>query len=288
MHNGNKITNIRDWRNLTVLREWYTPPEPTEKYLITFWRRVSDTYLIIYQETEYNYWDMPEYTWSTPTKPDEGWYSYTFIWWSPEIHSVTWHQVYLAQFEAVPIPTPGEDEILFSWENWTITHHISSGEIELNYTWSDSSITTRTMTIADRNVGASTYWTEGVDSSIYGDFYCWWATESWSGHAEEEDWGQQQSIAPSWYHIPTIDEWRILITLIWAITWASVLCSNMNSYCLMPYHWTQQNATWRYWSSSKAGYFPKCLKNENYYASSPYITDNYSSQTYFVRLFKDA
>lgn len=70
------------------------------KYTIA-WRDYNKSLL---DEQEVDYWATPVYAWETPTRT-----GYTFVWWTPEVATVTWNAVYTATYEAEPEPeTPGE------------------------------------------------------------------------------------------------------------------------------------------------------------------------------------
>ena len=70
------------------------------KYTIT-WKDYDNSML---DEQELDYWATPVYAWETPTRT-----GYTFIWWTPEIATVTENASYTATYEAEPEPeTPGE------------------------------------------------------------------------------------------------------------------------------------------------------------------------------------
>ena len=55
--------------------------------------------------------EMPQYTSTTPTRPDDGENIYTFIGWTPEIVPATEDAIYTATYEAVP-KTDGIDEAI--------------------------------------------------------------------------------------------------------------------------------------------------------------------------------
>ena len=78
------------------------------------------------------------------------------------------------------------------------------------------------ITIMDKNLGATEYlWqTPNNDALAYGDYYCWgWKTPfvTLPTNPNEEDWQQVQTIAPAWYHIPTINELIALVNMFTAV-----------------------------------------------------------------------
>ena len=60
---------------------------------------------------------LPEYKGTTPTKPADTQYTYTFSNWSPEIEVVTKSQDYLAQFNATPIDPSAINNVAAEYEN---------------------------------------------------------------------------------------------------------------------------------------------------------------------------
>lgn len=73
----------------TIYTATYTAT--VNKYTIT-WKDYDNSML---DEQEVDYWATPVYAWETPTRA-----GYTFIWWTPEVATVTWNAVYTATYEA--------------------------------------------------------------------------------------------------------------------------------------------------------------------------------------------
>lgn len=151
---------------------------------------------------------------------------------------------------AKPITTP-----------W-IYHNATLGLISLS---SDGS---NWITIADKNIGATS--TNVSSTNSYGNYYSRWAladrnwkTASW--YTMQQDWSLwTQSIAPSWFHIPTQSERTSIVTTMSSIIYISSLNYNYAmKYLLLPRAWqmldnsttvsyTEDSWWWYYWTSTKS------------------------------------
>lgn len=124
------------------------------------------------------------------------------------------------------------------------------------------------LTIADKNLGATT--SDVTSTASYWDYYSRWAKQnrnwqsaSWYTMKEDRSlWNQ--SISPSWCHIPTQAEWTSLVSTLSSILWVSSLNYNYAmKYLLLPRSWQMldswttiqyaETAWWGYyWSSTKS------------------------------------
>ena len=154
------------------------------------------------------------------------------------------------------------------WENWT--------------------------TFEDKNLWAST---AGTTSSSYWDYYCWWSTSNcnWqvtSSYTVQEDWSAwTQSIAKSWFHIPTTTEFTNLVSLYQNLTWKTT-SADLQSDLMFPLAWQKlaDNTTisyawtwWYMWAKEKT------WSNGYFFRIAQLNTGNNSAKTWFsVRLFKDS
>ena len=97
-------SNYATWeiKNLTLIAECdgSTPPQPTY-YTIKFKNWDGS----VLQSTQVEEGQMPQYTGTTPTKPDDSQYTYTFSGWTPQIVAATADATYTATFAATKLPT---------------------------------------------------------------------------------------------------------------------------------------------------------------------------------------
>ena len=107
------------WTPATWMVVWdqvYTATYETivNKYDITF---VDEDWTELKAAKEYEY-DTPAESIekpADPTKAADAQYTYSFAWWNPEVHNVTWAQVYTATYTS----TINKYEITFVNEDWT-------------------------------------------------------------------------------------------------------------------------------------------------------------------------
>lgn len=87
-------------RSMTYTGVVTAQPEVNKTYTVT-WKNYDDTVL----ETDYNVSSntIPEYNGSTPTKPSDDEYSYTFSYWSPKPRNLEGDMIYVARFKKTPI-----------------------------------------------------------------------------------------------------------------------------------------------------------------------------------------
>ncbi len=71
--------------------------EETNKYTI-YWQTWDNTIL---EKQEVEYGETPSYGGATPSRPQSGWYTYTFTGWAPEIVAATGDATYSATFDQV-------------------------------------------------------------------------------------------------------------------------------------------------------------------------------------------
>ncbi len=71
--------------------------EKTNKYTI-YWQTWDNTIL---EKQEVEYGAIPSYSGATPSRPQSGWYTYTFTGWAPEIVAVNGEATYTALFDQV-------------------------------------------------------------------------------------------------------------------------------------------------------------------------------------------
>ena len=82
-------------------------------------------------EEEFPYMETPVYHWETPSRDADAQYTYTFAWWTPEEHVVTWSQVYTAVYNKTL------NEYTVTWDvNWTKTMETYKYWKTPNFTWS--------------------------------------------------------------------------------------------------------------------------------------------------------
>lgn len=123
-------------------------------------------------------------------------------------------------------------------------------------------------TIADKNLWATT--SDVTSTASYWDYYSRWALQNrnWqsaSWYTMQEDrslWNQ--TISPTWYHIPTQTEWTSLVATLSSLLWISTLNYDYSmQYLLLPRSWQMTDSWttiqyaetswwWYYWSSTKA------------------------------------
>ena len=70
----------------------YIPREYTITFVDEDWTEL--------QSSDIEYWETPVYNGTTPSKEADAQYTYSFNWWNPSIHSVTWAQVYTATYSS--------------------------------------------------------------------------------------------------------------------------------------------------------------------------------------------
>ena len=98
-----------------------TPPQPTY-YTIKFKNWDGS----VLQSTQVEKGKMPQYTGTTPTKPSDSQYSYTFSGWTPQIVAATADATYTATFTATEIPS---EECADVNDTWLQTGGSGLGEI---------------------------------------------------------------------------------------------------------------------------------------------------------------
>lgn len=156
------------------------------------------------------------------------------------------------------------NNIIWPWVGITtpwIYHNQDLWLISLSSDW------TNWITIADRNIWATSC--DISDTRSYGNYYSRWATKdrNWksaSWYTMQEDWSSwTQSIAPTWFHIPTQAEWTSIITALSSITYNNSLTYyQAMQYLLLPRSWQMLDSEttikyaenswwWYYWTSTK-------------------------------------
>ena len=107
-------SNYATWeiQNLTLIAECEgsTPPQPTY-YTIKFKNWDGS----VLQSTQVEEGKMPQYTGTTPTKPDDAQYTYTFSGWTPQIVAATADATYTATFAATKLPTEDCTDVNATW-----------------------------------------------------------------------------------------------------------------------------------------------------------------------------
>ena len=115
----------------------------------------------------------------------------------------------------------------------------------------------------------------------------------------QEDRSQwNQSIAPSWYHIPTQAEWTSVVSVLSSLWISSLNYDAAMQYILLPRSWqmldssttvsyAETNGWWYYWTSSKSSSTAAYLLR----STSSVLNATWSAITFprwfTIRLFKD-
>lgn len=189
---------------------------------------------------------------------------------------------------------------VYIWTEWVnipwIYHSSDLWLISISSDWEDWT------TISDKNVWATAAWTT---SANYWNYYSWWATEdrNWksaSSYTMQEDWSLwNQTIATSWFHIPTQAERTNIITMLSNLTWISSLNYNhAMQYFLLPRAWqmldsstsvsyAETNWWWYYWTSTKSSTTAAYLVRTTSSALNATWSWINFPRWFTVRLFKD-
>ena len=180
-----------------------------------------------------------------------------------------WNDIDWLIEEATEIMNLEDEEIMFSWSNWTIIHDNLNHSIILTYTWTWS-VSPSTLTISDRNLWAykasnnRESFREINYSRRYEDkywlFFEMWAnlpfSEWWERAVISRTWATSSTFAwlRNWYHIPTNSEWDQLKNLYNNIVWTP-FTNSVNDAKLMferlyiPMNWyhtrTRYQDSWR-------------------------------------------
>jgi len=111
------------------------------------------------------------------------------------------------------------------------------------------------LTIADKNLWATTAWTT---SESYWNYYCWWWVSDcrWtvtSSYTYTDNWANwTYTICPSWFYIPTRTDLTGLLSLYQTITWKTT-SADFQSDLMLPLAWQKQAANttityaWTWW-----------------------------------------
>ena len=143
--------------------------------------------------------------------------------------------IYIGEYEPTWEESRSNVDTLYQWANGTIKHWYDSNYWEIELKKSNWDI----LIIADRNIGASTYWTS---SSAIWTYYHY----------------SNISNVPTWYHAPNMSEMTTLRTYFWNICWHnfdnlwytdSQWVPDFVNYILCPLSWY----TWNDWNPSYVG-----------------------------------
>ena len=118
------IQTLTTWDNVTIefIAIWDV------NYYPIVWKDYD--WDVLYED-EFPYMENPEYHWETPSRDADEQYTYTFAWWTPEEHVVTWAQVYTAVYNETL------NEYTVTWDvNWTKTMETYKYWETPNFTWS--------------------------------------------------------------------------------------------------------------------------------------------------------
>lgn len=176
----------------------------------------------------------------------------------------------------------------WEWEDWLLSGQgvyikdwkaIVAKKIDIiENQWNDTIIITDwtdTLTMMNKNIWATEVWTW---EASYGSVFKWWnntefnSLDTWDSkefiEAGTWEWGEKaQGPCPSWYHIPTVNEWEWIANL-WKLKSNTTILDSWDVKSLMdtfklPYAW------YRYWY--KAVVIPEDFS---------WSTDNFDETTY--------
>ena len=270
-------------------------------------------------------WNTPEYTWSTPTKPGDQQYVYTFDWWDSPIVAATENKDYTATYV--------EKTILYSWNWWQILHNIPWQEITLIKTNGEE------LTIMDRNLWATAYrwesWASAADT--YWNLYQWWNNywfpnswtvttsnvqvdaswyswqnpinsstficwnTNWMNPSNGELWWKtewtevsRQGPCPNGWHVPSKAEMDRLLSMYQSITWipSTWWYVKFEQYLLFTYPWYRRHTDWtvatQWQSYNWAHLLTNDINQQLYYWSSWWYYNAYNNACWNpIRPFKN-
>ena len=118
------IQTLTTWDNVTIefIAIWDV------NYYPIVWKDYD--WDVLYED-EFPYMENPEYHWETPSRDADEQYTYTFAWWTPGVHIVTWAQVYTAVYNETL------NEYTVTWDvDWTRMMETYKYWETPNFTWS--------------------------------------------------------------------------------------------------------------------------------------------------------
>ena len=116
------------------------------------------------------YWTMPNYDWSTPTKPWDGSWDYIFNWWNPTPTTVIWDAIYTAKYKEKA--EPEDDNKWNRRSGWWWRKHETSQSEETDQHGSAEDIDKQTESekeIFDAYKRAYKYWITTIDNEQEAD-----------------------------------------------------------------------------------------------------------------------
>lgn len=161
-------------------------------------------------------------------------------------------------------------------------------------------------TIQDKNLWATM--SDTTSKNSYWNYYSWWALSNRNNiaadtYAVANDWeywnNGNQSICPTWYHIPTKSEWTTIISALSTLLWIATLNYDYaRQYLLLPRAWQMTDSWttieysetswwWYYWTADKSWTTTSFLlrsTSSNLYSTWTAINDK---RWLTVRVFKN-
>ena len=112
--NGWSPTVVAATANATYTATYKSTPISSDPYYTITWKNWDGSVL---KTDSVKKGTVPNYTGTTPTRPDNDTYTYTFKGWSPSVVAATTNTTYTAQFTATTKPT-NPTYYTITWKNW--------------------------------------------------------------------------------------------------------------------------------------------------------------------------